>query len=307
MSQHTSDGSGHSPVDILILGAGEARFLQLHFARPETAQPHSKGWTADFLVPLLHDEKVSYASTTRDGRNGSIKFAFDPASDDARPFEALPAARCVLIVFPIYLSGGSERLVKLYRQTHMRVREVRFIQLGSTGIWDGGPTLAPTDEKKASSPWTDRHSPISTTNERALAEEELLTLHATKEGTLTTVLNLCGLWGGGRSMRRYVSRIAGTKEQLKNKGSIHMVHGIDVARAILATSRAPHKVFGQRWLVTGRLACTYGLRLWLSRSASRPPRLRLVGPGIQVWRRRRRRCWQAGKWASATMGRRAHA
>jgi len=155
MSQHAGDGSGHSPVDVLILGAG---------------------WTANFLVPLLREEKVSYASTTRDGRNGSIKFAFDPASDDERPFEALPAARCVLIVFPIYLSGGSERLVKLYRQTHMRVQDVRFIQLGSTGIWDGGPTLAPTDEKKASSAWIDRHSPISTTNERAIAEEELLKL-----------------------------------------------------------------------------------------------------------------------------------
>lgn len=146
----------------------------------------------------------------------------------------------------------------------MRVQDVRFIQLGSTGIWDGGPTLAPADEKKASSAWIDRHSPISTTNERATAEEELLKLHTAKEGTLTTVLNLCGLWGGGRSMRRYVSRIAGTKEQLKNKGSIHMIHGIDVARAILATSRAPPKVFGQRWLVTGAYACPRHARLGLT-------------------------------------------
>lgn len=53
-------------------------------------------------------------------------------------------------------------------------------------------------------------------------------------------------------MRRYVSRIAGTKDQLRNKGSIHMMHGVDVARAILATSTASkQKVYGQRWLLTG--------------------------------------------------------
>lgn len=52
-------------------------------------------------------------------------------------------------------------------------------------------------------------------------------------------------------MRRYVGHVAGTKEQLAAKGSIHMVHGLDVARAILGIHQAPEKkVFGERWLLT---------------------------------------------------------
>lgn len=220
-------------VDVLILGAG---------------------WSSTFLVPLLQEKQVSYASTTRDGRGDSIQFTFDPESDDGRPFEALPDAKCIVIVFPIYNPGGSERLVKLYRQSRrvssvsIEKAETRFIQLGSTGIWDGGPTVL-SEEKKQPSTHIDRHSPINLGNKRAAAEEELLKLSG-HESVRTTVLNLCGLWGGERSMRRYVSRIAGTKEQLRNKGSIHMIHGIDVARAILATAQAKTEVYGQRWLIT---------------------------------------------------------
>jgi nucleoside-diphosphate-sugar epimerase len=111
----------------------------------------------------------------------------------------------------------------------------------------GGPTLV--GEKKKSPGYIDRHSPIDLGNDRGAAEEELLKLSS--QETPTTILNLPGLWGGPRSMRRYVSRIAGTKDQLRNKGSIHMMHGIDVARAILATSQAGNEVYGQRWLLTG--------------------------------------------------------
>lgn len=58
-------------------------------------------------------------------------------------------------------------------------------------------------------------------------------------------------------MRNYVSRVAPTKEALKDKGSIHMVHGIDVARAIIALSK--DFTDGERWALTdGRVYdCMY--------------------------------------------------
>ena len=62
--------------------------------------------------------------------------------------------------------------------------------------------------------WYDRHSPFDPDNPRASAEQELLAL---SPEFLTTVLNLAGLWGGQRSMRNYVGRIAPTKEALKAK------------------------------------------------------------------------------------------
>ena len=136
-----------------------------------------------------------------------------------RPFEALPNARSIVIVFPIYVSGGSERLLRLYNATHPQAVPVRWMQLGSTGIWDGGRTI---DEKKSSA-FLDRHSHIDLNVPRARAESELLSLHSLIN--LTTILNLCGLYGGERSIRRYTGRIAGTKEQLSQKGSIHMMHG----------------------------------------------------------------------------------
>ena len=74
-----------SRVDLLVLGAG---------------------WTSTFLIPLCQTRDVSFAATTRDGRDGTIAFAFDPAADDAGQFEVLPTARTVLITFPIYVSGA---------------------------------------------------------------------------------------------------------------------------------------------------------------------------------------------------------
>ena len=106
-------------VDLLILGAG---------------------WTSTFLIPLCAARGVTYAATTRTGRDGTIAFEFDPASDDAGPYAALPRAQTVLITFPIYAPGASARLVRLYQQTHPDPEEgsskTAFIQLGSTGIWD---------------------------------------------------------------------------------------------------------------------------------------------------------------------------
>jgi hypothetical protein len=108
----------HMSVQILVLGAG---------------------WTSNFVKALCDAQTISYATTSRTGRDSSIKFIFDPQSDALDPYTVLPSARTVLITFPITVKGGSERLIRLYCQTHQPDAEnnkTRFIQLGATGIWD---------------------------------------------------------------------------------------------------------------------------------------------------------------------------
>lgn len=75
----------------------------------------------------------------------------------------------------------------------------------------GGPT-AHADGGKAK--WFDRKSSYSSTNDRAKAEEELLSLYPK---TQTTVMNLPGLWGGERDPQRYLLRAVPTKEALAQK------------------------------------------------------------------------------------------
>jgi nucleoside-diphosphate-sugar epimerase len=113
--------------------------------------------------------------------------------------------------------------------------------------------------------WTDRHSPINPSSERGTAESELLALD--QASTPTTVLDLSGLWGGTRDPRNWVQRVAPAKAALRNKvskkltlpntvilflfqGSVHLIHGEDVARAILAVHSNWDKSAGQRWLLT---------------------------------------------------------
>ncbi|KAI5119976.1 hypothetical protein M0805_004355 [Coniferiporia weirii] len=213
-------------VDVLILGAG---------------------WTSDFLIPLLRKSEITFAATTRDGRARSdystIKFVFDPESEDSTPFEDLPDARTVVISFPIYKSGASERLVRNWKKAHKDTK-VAFAQLGSTGIWNGDPTLKGKGDQAI---WCDRHSTFDASNERARAEVELLRL---TPDTPATVLNLSGLWGGQRHPRNWLPRVAKTKEALAQKGSLHLIHGVDVARAILAVHQNFPASAGQRWLLT---------------------------------------------------------
>ena len=102
-------------IEVLILGAG---------------------WTSNFLIPLCEKEGVSYTATSRSGRDGTVPFEFKSYSEDPEPYEKLPEAQTVLITFPIKDKGGSERLVRLYKCTHGGDEvDVRFIQLGTTGIW----------------------------------------------------------------------------------------------------------------------------------------------------------------------------
>lgn len=108
------------PFDVLILGAG---------------------WTSTFLIPLCKERSLTYCATTRDGRDGTLEWGFDPDSEDESLYTALPDAKTVLITFPITQPGASARLVRLYSKTRKNGElRTRFIQLGSTGVWDVSPS-----------------------------------------------------------------------------------------------------------------------------------------------------------------------
>lgn len=121
----------------------------------------------------------------------------------------------------------------MYDKAHSEgARKRRWIQFGSTGVWKGEGLL-------------DRHSPVDLDNARAVAEEELLAL----VGKRGCILNLAGLWGGERQPRNWVPRVAKTKEDVKGKGALHLVHGEDVARAVVGCLGKWESVGGERWIV----------------------------------------------------------
>ncbi|GAA6016042.1 hypothetical protein JCM11491_000650 [Sporobolomyces phaffii] len=276
----SSPPSSASPVDLLILGAG---------------------WTSTFLVPHLGaaHPSVSFASTTRDGRDGSIRWEFDPRAPPS-DYDALPTAKTVLVTFPIKGAGGIRALVEGYESA--KGQRARWIQLGSTGIWDGGPTLIgsklansdPTTEKDAPLPpayssqsdspsftWTDRHSAYDKTNPRAIAEDELLGMHSD-----TFVLNLSGLWGGERDPSNWIPRIASSKQALEVKGSLHLIHGLDVARAIVSVhlSSSPSSEKARAGGGTGRRYLLTDLRVidWWDLASRYPRRLASSGEGEET-------------------------
>ena len=108
--------SHNSSVDLLVLGGG---------------------WTFEFLKPLLDSKeykgKVSYVATTRDGRDGTLKWSWNADDDSQNDYDALPSAKTVVVVFPLKGKGTSKQLVEGYEKGH---GPVRWIQLGSTGIFD---------------------------------------------------------------------------------------------------------------------------------------------------------------------------
>lgn len=206
------------------------------------------GWTSTFLIPLLKAHHHTYAATSTTGREGTQKFKFDPDNHDPSYFADLPNARNILITFPLNGKGQSELLIKSYKHTHPRVADTaHFMQLGSSGIF----------QIPEQALWVTRHSSYDKTKPRAVAEDELLALGG-------CVLNLSGLWGGERDPKNWVDRVATTKEQVKSKTSLHMIHGEDVARAIVAVFEkwGSEKGVGegQRWLLTdGFVYCWWSL------------------------------------------------
>lgn len=198
-------------VDLLILGAG---------------------WTSTFLIPLLLERNISYAATTTTGRENTIKFKFDPESkDNESNYKTLPPAHNIVITFPLKGADQTSTLLNLYQQTHPTINS-KWILLGSAGIWQ-----IPNQET-----WVSRGSRYDTSNERAQAEDQLL-----KGGGC--VLSLSGLWGGARQPRDWIERVAPTKDQLSAKTSLHMIHGQDVSRAIIAVLGDGFTP-GERWMLT---------------------------------------------------------
>lgn len=192
-------------VSILILGAG---------------------WTSQFLIPQLKSSHITYAATTRDGRESTIPFTFDPSSHDSKPYALLPPAETVLVTFPLTGEGQSKQITSLYRKVHGHTNN--WIQLGSTGIFS-----APY--------WNDHNSSYNKDAPRAIAEDELLELGG-------CVLNLAGLYGGERNPKNWVVRVAKSKEEVKWKRALHLIHGEDVGWAVIAVHGNFTK--GKRWLLT---------------------------------------------------------
>jgi hypothetical protein len=77
------------------------------------------GWVSTFLIPLLTSPKhgLTYAATSRSGRDGTIPLTFDPDYEDYESYRTLPDAMTVVITFPITQEGAVRRLVRMYRHT----------------------------------------------------------------------------------------------------------------------------------------------------------------------------------------------
>ncbi|KAJ1339677.1 hypothetical protein BSLG_005710 [Batrachochytrium salamandrivorans] len=99
------------------------------------------------------------------------------------------------------------------------------------------------DDRSRSNVWLDRHSPIDIESDARLQAEQ------TVLQSKGVVLNLAGLWGDKRHPRNWVNLIAPTKLALASKTSLHLVHGMDVARIVLALISRPFSS-GERWIVT---------------------------------------------------------
>ncbi|SPO27956.1 related to epoxide hydrolase [Ustilago trichophora] len=215
--------SAAAPVDVLLLGSG---------------------WTGSFLIPLLHQKRIRFAYTSRSPPdeknsedNNKIQFELtDPVTKQSlRP---LPRASTVVIIFPIKNIQQVDDLVREYQELH---GSTRWIQLGSTGIWGPGSHTS--------------SSPFDESNARAAAEQRLLDVTAARCANNTNagraaVLNLAGLYGGQRQPRNFASRVGASKELLGLKGSVHFVHGQDVARAILLLHQSHSAGWGRRWIVS---------------------------------------------------------
>lgn len=203
------------------------------------------GWTSTFLIPLLDQNSISHAATTTTGHSKTLKFSFayDTATQSLSPesytqLATLPTAGTVLITFPLRGQGRSKALIEAYNKSH-NTEKTQWIQLGSSGIFQPSELSGAGIENKTC--WITRHSPYDKSNERAIAEDEILALGG-------CVLNLSGLWGGERQPKNWIDRVAATKEKLADKRSLHMVHGRDVARAILGVHQQYEKAKRERFV-----------------------------------------------------------
>lgn len=211
------------------------------------------GWTSQFLLPLLKTSSIPYAYTKRSPSSsdaGAIPFeaAKEGEQQDASAFQSLPRADMVVIIFPLTSKSMVDGIVGTYEE--VKECQPAWLALGSTSAWSKGFSTSST--------------PILETNTRAMAESSLLSLDNKRRRT--AVLNLSGLYGGNRDPSNFAKKVGDTMEKLEGKTSLHLVHGKDVALAIIGMWEAlkiPTRrdvVWGKRWIVTGetildRLTC----------------------------------------------------
>jgi hypothetical protein len=186
-----------------------------------------KGWAGTYIESLALETFNSVLCTTRDGRNSTIEFNFtDPT--DIVPFKRLPQTDYVVITFPFVSTDMARAFLNLYGQT----RDImpKMILLGSTRPFVGNG-------------WATSDSPLDKNSDpiRTLSEELVL-----KGGG--SVLHLAGLWDEKRDPKGWIARIAPTKNELALKSSLHLIHGTDVASAVVHSfiKFCP----GKRWIVT---------------------------------------------------------
>lgn len=262
-----------------------------------------RGWTAGFLLPLLRSQGISHACTCRKpaaapdvdvlssaaaASSTSVErsddcaypFHFDASTaDSVRGREALreacaqlPRARMVVTIFPLPAEpeGAVSALVQAYE--HGTGCTPAWLALGSTGAWGKGRAAAST-------------TPLLASSARARAETALLAMHTGAADTLqqqrlTSVLHLAGLYGTQRNPANFAKRVADTKDKLRGKTSVHLVHGHDVARAIVGMYRTlllpendtpdttlPDRMWGRRWIVTD----THTYDWWQLLTTLQPP------------------------------------
>lgn len=183
------------------------------------------GWQGRYVQEQCILADIQVAATTTTGRDATIPFAFSTLVD-LQDYKRLPEAQTILLTFPLPTLESPFLFADAYAKTHLSTPNM--VLLGSTRVFDGNAT------------WSDRHGP-ATPDARFLIEEQFLSHGG-------CVLNLAGLHGGSRQMPNWIPRVAATKTALSAKGSLHLIHGVDVARLVIAV----HGTFTpkERWIVT---------------------------------------------------------
>ncbi|KAJ2726996.1 hypothetical protein GGI07_000113 [Coemansia sp. Benny D115] len=195
-----------------------------------------EGFIGKYLAELLQKRQVSYAATTTDGRNNTIKWKFPDSASDPVDCSGLPAAKSILITFPLQGSAPASRLIKAYLEMlqskqSQSLSNPQWIYLGSTRPFKEIPSTRFTKPN------------IAAGGPRVEAEELIINEYK------GYVLNLAGLWGGERIPQNW-SRFYQDTQKLRgrlNDRSLHLIHGADVALAIaeVVGTKQP----SGRWLV----------------------------------------------------------
>ncbi|PVU96440.1 hypothetical protein BB561_001181 [Smittium simulii] len=210
-----------------------------------------RGFIGNYVEQLCSTHNISCASTTRDGRAGTIKFDLPgleaPLEEYIRATQALPKAECILVTFPLKGAAAVDKLLESYshvynpestsavhnEKSNSNSSKLNWILLGTTGVFTKVPSNRNTERDPAKSP------------ERQESEDQLLNVHG------GTVLYLSGLWGGARNPEGWM-RFFNTEEAVLRRvkdRTLHLIHGEDVARAIVdGVVKKPS--FGEKWIIS---------------------------------------------------------